>query len=438
MDYAFFQKPRRQTGVDWKTGLLKPQKGFCVNQLPVRMPAGSVLKPLLRGMRFRCYYYSEEIDERLVFSYRYHPESNWLIPFPNQTEREMACGERTAERNCFVRVLMREEDVPEDAGFKDLFQIVTKDGPELPPAWMAEETRRTVLRVQEKSRPGDLKFILLTDSHYAVGGNWEDTVRSIGMTAEQISPDGIIHLGDFTDGLLPGAVTEGIVREMLRDLEGICGNLLVCVGNHDLNYFRGNPDRFPRRRAAELYLGRSGLWYLKDYPEQKLRMFFLDSFDPEKKLRYGFESGEILWIARQLNKTPEDFRVLLFSHVPPAAKIHVWSLKIRGERRIKRILEHFSRKRSGAVLGWIHGHNHADQIIFRAGIPIIGTGCSKLESFPEHKPRGAETPRRVRNSSSQELWDVLLIHPEDGSMDLIRYGAGKDRHVSRAEQDSRR
>ena len=83
------------------------------------------------------------------------------------------------------------------------------------------------------------------------------------------------------------------------------------------------------------------------------------------------------------------------------------------------------------MLGWIHGHSHADQIYDKRAFPIIGIGCAKLEDFREHKPEGSLTWNREQNTRTQELWDLLLIHPAEGSMDFLRFGAGEDRHVER-------
>ena len=41
------------------------------------------------------------------------------------------------------------------------------------------------------------------------------------------------------------------------------------------------------------------------------------------------------------------------------------------------------------------------------------------------------TWNREQNTRTQELWDLLLIHPAEGSMDFLRFGAGEDRHVER-------
>ena len=81
------------------------------------------------------------------------------------------------------------------------------------------------------------------------------------------------------------------------------------------------------------------------------------------------------------------------------------------------------------MLGWIHGHNHADQIYDKRAFPIIGIGCSKIEDFLEHKPEGAVTYSRQQGGETQELWDLLVIHPSKMSMDFLRFGAGEDRHV---------
>ena len=92
------------------------------------------------------------------------------------------------------------------------------------------------------------------------------------------------------------------------------------------------------------------------------------------------------------------------------------------------LLRRFQREHGGA-LGWVHGHNHCDQIDRGEGFPIVAIGCSKLESFPEYKPLGSVTPMRYPDEPRQELWDVLLIHARGDDFELIRYGAGADRHI---------
>ena len=75
-----------------------------------------------------------------------------------------------------------------------------------------EETARTVQKYRgEMAKAGGsdpLVFFLLTDTHYAVGGTWEDTVRTMGAVNGAVRAAGCIHLGDATDGLVPAEIRE--------------------------------------------------------------------------------------------------------------------------------------------------------------------------------------------------------------------------------------
>lgn len=95
------------------------------------------------------------------------------------------------------------------------------------------------------------------------------------------------------------------------------------------------------------------------------------------------------------------------------------------------ILEKFLEKREKGVLGWIHGHNHADQVYLGRRFPIISLGCTKLEDFKDKKPEGAITPDRRPETISQELWNVLLLQRDSSCLKFVRFGAGEDIKVER-------
>ena len=105
------------------------------------------------------------------------------------------------------------------------------------------------------------------------------------MTAERLPLQGVVHLGDLTDGLLRQKQTRLIVRDLMADLRSVSDRVHVCLGNHDLNYFRGNPEVMSKPEGARLYRGGDALWYTEDLPAQKVRMIFLDSFDPGRSRR---------------------------------------------------------------------------------------------------------------------------------------------------------
>ncbi len=426
--YGLRQMMEQDMGVDPETGLLRREEGCLTNYLPLPVSAGSRLRLRRDGGEYRCFFYSPEIPGELIYSYTYQPEANWTSFQPTLSDGGWRTGERVIDRRGFVRLTLRNGGA--SAPLDELFSLEAEEDAASAPSWLEEEAERTAGRVRELRREEDAAFLLLTDTHYAAGCNWPDTLASLRLMAEKLRPDGLIHLGDFTDGLLPERHTRGLAAEILDGLRGLCGTFCACLGNHDMNYFRGNPGQMTKEQCAALYLGRETPWYYLDLPEKSLRLLFLDSFSPTAKERYGFPLREALWLRRVLRATPAEYKLLVFSHVPPLPEIHVWSDTIRNGERMLRLLERRSRRYPGSVLGWIHGHNHADQILWRGSFPIVAVGCSKLEDFSEHKPEGSVTWPRRRDDPSQELWDVLLIRPERGELDFVRFGAGEDRHTS--------
>ena len=413
---------------DPETGLIVNDPECAVNLLPIPVRKNSRVRPASEGIFIRVLFYRPEIPPELIHTYCYQPEANWSTYCAELSDREWTADERRLTEDGFIRVAVKPAESGKGCG--DCFSIEEPLAADAPaPEWMEVCCSDLVRRVRASRREGDLCLLLLSDTHYTCGCIWPDTVRSLRMAAERLHPDGLIHLGDFTDGLLPEKYTRRIAQRILAELKTIAEPVWCCIGNHDRNYFRGNPGRISGEECARLYLQRETPWFYADCPQSRLRMLFLDSFDPEEKERYGFPMKEVRWVRRTLRTTPKGYRVLIFSHVTPLASLHVWSDTIRNESRMLRVVERFHARRKGAVLGWIHGHSHADQIHTGRAFPVIGIGCSKLEDFPEHKPAGSATWKREQHTETQELWDVLLVHRENGGLDLLRFGAGEDRHM---------
>lgn len=451
--------------------------------------AGDRLRLLDRHYEYAVAVYGGGPDPKYIYTYDYEPEENWtsclrLHPEAGFTGEDTVFGE-----DVYFRVMLRKRTHgpegcvgwQEPEGWPELKEILelircgagrggqadadneSRHGKE--PGYgqesehgqasgqefdrefghgfepEIEETARTVQKYRgEMAKAGGsdpLVFFLLTDTHYAVGGTWEDTVRTMGAVNGAIRAAGCIHLGDATDGLVPAEITGEYVRHMQEDIRALGLPLYYAVGNHDYNYFRNNPERFDRRRMYELYLaaGAGGrLWYYRDFPGNRLRLIFLESFDPAEKIRYGFPEEELDWLEEVLGELPQDWHAVVFSHVPPVPRLHYWSSEIRGSQRLTAILRRFQRRSGCKLMGFIHGHNHADQIDLEEGFPVISIGCGKCEYFTDKKPQGAETFARVRHTASQELWDVLLVSTETEEIKFIRFGAGENRSVSCGRQ----
>ena len=413
----------KDKGLDPESGLLRAEMGCAVNAAPVFLRRGERLLPG-KAVRCRLYRYGEEAEARYSDTYCYAPEGNWLPylgPVGDWQEREI-----TIEAKGWYRLAIRTAGAAARLG--DCVALTALPA-EPEPTWVADEAARVAARVKTTGASPALRLFLLADTHHCVGGNWEDTLRSLRRTAELLPPDAVVHLGDLTDGMYPLAHTGFLARQVLEGLRSLAAPLYLCLGNHDRNYFRGNPETMSKRDSARWYLGRESADYYVDFPEHRLRLLFADSFDPKKKERYGFGLSTLAWFCRTLAGTPAHWRILVFSHVPPLARLHVWSRGIRNGPAMLAALHRIGQRKERTILGWIHGHNHADQVYRGADFPIVGIGCSKLESFPEHKPEGAVAWPRQRWQASQELWDVLQIPDEEDRLLFFRWGAGEDRFV---------
>ena len=431
--------------VDPATGCLTDEPGAAVNWEMAPVRAGTVIRHPGPERTLEMFFYDAVIPDRFVHTYDYEPESNGTTYRPELSGEVPEAG-LVLESDGYVRLVLRSKEegtAPAGAGtdsravsgsgtladeLRDLLRAVSLELPaERGP--FEEEADRVSARVGEMSSPGDLTLLLLADSHYAFGGTWETTARDLAAVSKRVRPLAVIHLGDLTDGYTPLALTMQVVRRMLRDLRGLGVPHWLCIGNHDLNYFRGNTQVLDKKSACRLYLGREKADYSEDIPRAKVRLIFLDSFDPAAEERYGFEAGAIRFLKGALRTMPAGYRAVVFSHVPPLARLHVWSDTIRNGDEAIALCERFNRRSGGKFLAWIHGHNHADQVFEERSFPIVGIGCSKMESFKEKKPEGAFPPERERGTASEDLFDVLVIHRDSDSLDLIRYGAGEDRHI---------
>lgn len=404
---------------------------------------GSYIELLDKRFSFAVATYSKEVNGTYLYTYAYAEEENWSTY--NHDLNEYQTGKYKFYDERYFRISIRKTDgaeISQEEAVLGAEQIVR-----YVPGAFAEEEHKTLFdskiaetaeKVRAFKNDNTLAFALIADSHYCVNGTWKDTVHNLAGVHDRAGFDGIIHLGDLTDGMVSAEVTRFYVDEMLADMGKLGVPVYVLQGNHDSNYFRGNPEAFTReeqyeiyQRSADGYVVREdhNLWYYADFADRLLRCIFLDSFDHTEKERYGYPDAEVLWLQKILAETPDSYSILVFSHVPPLPEIHVWSDTIRNGDRIVAALENYN-KMGRRVLGLIHGHNHADQIYDKYSFPIISIGCNKCEYFLEKKPEGAQTFPRKLNDVSQDLWDVLIVNTETKTLKFVRFGAGEDRTIT--------
>ncbi len=402
---------------------------------------GAHVQMIKGNARVQLYLYRPEYDDKYIYTYDYEPQESWTT-YESAVTIDEEKREYIFEEEVYFRVAIISREAEDEANVYDFLQIEHGTCRENENQFLQnifnEETQQVIARAQRIQKEDSLNLLLLTDSHYTVNGNWETTASNLKKMSEELPIlDGIIHLGDLTDGMVPGNLTRGYVRRMQQDMRDTGLPLYQVIGNHDSNYFRKNPDRFVERDVIMTYLpGKSRLYYHEDFADNNIRGIFLDSFNPDREARYGFSDEELDWLERTLKDTPADYGVVVFSHVPPIPRLHYWSDEIHNSRRLMNILGRFQHESQGSLLAYIHGHNHADQVDYEEGFPIISIGCSKVEYFEDKKPAGAYTPPRSMGKKNQELWDVLSISRQNRTIDFTRFGAGEDRHIDMAKVQS--
>lgn len=400
---------------------------------------GTRLHLLNKRYRYAVACYKLEMADKYIHTYDYAPEQIWGTFDSSSLQADYGEEDYIFTSQCYFRVCLRRVDgetiTDAEAEHIDNILVCTLTAIKPKPRLFPNEVQHVADRVQDARSEGDLVLAVLTDTHATVNGTWQDTVANLKALQEKIHLDGVVHLGDMTDGTVSRAMTSFYVSGMLADLDSLKVPVHIVLGNHDTNYFHGNPDIMPLHEQAELYQAGAAqfksdqdkTYYYVDLPRQKLRCLYLSAYQNEAQPRYGFDLAQIAWVRETMNAVPDSWRVLVFAHDAPLAELDPWSEEIRNGGLLLQALE----SGMAQVLAYIHGHAHADFVYHwqgRKSFPIIAIGCAKCEDMAERKVKGSFTPERVLGEVTQELWDILLIKTS-GHMHFVRFGAGHDRSI---------
>jgi len=380
--------------------------------------------------KFNVATYSLDVNPEYIYTYSYSPNESWTVYRNDLSGESYRQADYVFTETVYFRICLRKVSGELFDGSEDINAILAFENAPEPPVnvknWIAEEAEKVARRV--KRGGGSLIFALLTDTHYTVNGTWYDTLSALQKVNEFINFDGIIHLGDFTDGITTGEVTRRYAEEIIGGLKSLGVPVWNVLGNHDSNYFMNNSERFSLSEQSNIYLERDEPRYYTDFENRKLRLIFTDSFDVEEELRYGYSRKCINWLDKTLKSMYNGWVAVIFSHLPPTARLQYWVGEIRGEKELADVLN----ANKDRVLAWINGHNHADRLdVSENGYLIASIVNAKCEAFTEYKTDGFITPKRKLGNASQEAWDVMVISPNSRQvprkLSFIRYGAGEDR-----------
>ena len=419
------------------TGLLvrEPSPQLCSEEHYLWAAAGSRLLLINTLYEYKVFIYRAVIDTRYIHTYDYAPEQCWCSYWPIGSRLVWGQQDFVFAEPCFFRLSVRRIDGIKAEGIETMEEVISFEQarPAPGPKVFADEVQRAVRRVQAIYQPGDIVLAILTDTHCTVNGTWEDTAANLKALGSKIALDGVVHLGDFTDGMVSRAATTYYVQRMLQDMQRLHVPVMTVLGNHDANYFRQNPDIMTLaeqvslyQSATEPYKDQHGYpYYSVTLAQLKLKLFFLSAYDNTEELRYGFDREQLQWLEKELYQQPSNYKSIVFSHDAPDAALDYWASEIRNGPELLQILEKYQQQ----ILAFIHGHTHADAIHREYPCPIVSIGCAKCEDMPCFKPSGALTPLRALGTPSQELFDILVIRPQEDNIYFVRFGAGEDRQL---------
>lgn len=308
-----------------------------------------------------------------------------------------------------------------------------------------------VAKVRDNVDAKTVVFLLMSDTHASNDATYEQAAIARKL-AERIGVDAIVHLGDMIDEN-PKSGNDGSLDRLRRYMEGTAASnipFLHAIGHHekygsviypsneaDFKYYLTNDQVAGLTvREYDKYLNavrdpQNVFNYYVDFDYQQLRCIFVDSVYK----RWGMDDHTISWIRETVNDTPQDYKIMFFSHVSPVAKANFKNELVNEEPLQKMLSECIESGRT--ILGWSHGHTHADNVVYcnEVDFPVIGTACS----IDEGDSKGANSPKYDQNlvfysdrkagTLNQYLVDILCINPSDGMLKYFRFGAGKDRIV---------
>ncbi len=324
--------------------------------------------------------------------------------------------------------------------------IITKNN-ELINRYYEDEIDNTIYILKEYEDENKLVFFLCTDIHYMSTTEQrikDDTITDMSMNmqyiSENIDVDGIICLGDITDGRLSTEETSSYVQYIMNRFNSINLPLLFVIGNHDDNRYRNKATEcFTPEQISELYFSNVtdkkisndmyyGLDYYVDYDEANLRIICLDcNYYDGTRWRYGFADETAIWFDQVLDETPLDKQVMILDHMGLIQENNWKFTDLQNSDRMRTRLQKFIND-GGTYVATIYGHSHVDYDNNNQWLEIC-TASAKCANFTlnENFPVGSIVQERIKDTASEDLWDIMVFLPEKKQIDLIRFGAGEDR-----------
>lgn len=200
------------------------------------------------------------------------------------------------------------------------------------------------------------------------------------------------------------------------------------------------------------------LYGFKDYPDKKVRLIWLNSFDLPYTLnvdgtfKYDFlqqsayQNQQLNWLATTALTLPDKtWQTMIFTHCPLPGTFEVAAGQIKLSQLNSDVLISvlnafqngttfkvddtarelpvslncdFTAQGKGTIIGLISGHIHADGQMIYEGINCIETAGSLCYSGDAS---------RVKNTETEDCWDIFSVDTAARKIHAYRFGFGADR-----------
>lgn len=339
----------------------------------------------------------------------------------------------------------------------------------------AEANINNALTLDEKSA----SFGFVTDTHIGINRGYSGKLLNKVMSDCHIpvwfhGGDAVTGSGIISASSLVGEMNADF--EQFKDIENIG---LRAIGNHEpafgvsnnydsnltnaeINHYYHGIDR---EKFLQIY-GREKGYFYKDIPKDKLRCICLDIIPYESqidsnhlitgvnKLYYHqFGSVQLDWFANVLASTPENYSVVVCSHIAPVSLAELqtldasWSETVPTDyRQARKIAEAYAQKSTyswsgsfdgdptndsyninvdfssayGDFVCFFCGHTHKDFDLTLDNVLIVGTANDSI-AVSTNAPDYA--PSKTSGTDTEQIVDFFCVLPTMRTLSVVRLGA---------------
>ena len=316
----------------------------------------------------------------------------------------------------------------------------------------ADNCRSLTEKLHALREPDNLCFALLAGT--AVSDFADHTDENIRAVDAQTHFDGVIHLGDILNGSIPENASRFVLSQELARFQNATasGKLYIACGDDDgyrNERYVGQivtgivtDERWYEETAylesyVNLHRPRNKPYYYVDLSERRVRLIFLSSYASqideqeelfEKSCQYGAE--QLAWLKKEALDLSAGWTVLVFSHALAKSRFETgvdpWNYMNYSSEPAMMLLRQ-AEKRGILLGGWFAGQYACDYETTFCHIPYFLIDSVRPQPVKSAFPDVRKCMERKLGTETEDLWDVLLLKPNQRRIHLLRFGPGKDR-----------